>query len=110
MAAIFGIAFPLDQPFFCQLINQDDHAAGEHTESFCQHPLIAGGSGSDHAQDSRMAWSDAQSFDPLAKTVCRVGADLREEKSGAGWPLWAGFHEACGQLKQITFGKQSFIL
>jgi hypothetical protein len=96
MAAIFGVAFPLDQPFLGQLINQNDHATGKHAKSFRQRPLIAGGSGSDHAQDSRMAWSNAQSFDPLAKTVGRVGADLSEEKSGAGGPLFAGFHEACG--------------
>ena len=84
MAAIFGVAFPLDQPSFCQLINQNDHATRKHAKPFRQRPLIAGGSGSDHAQDSRMAWSNAQSFDPLAKTIGRVGADLSEEKSGAG--------------------------
>lgn len=57
-----------------------------------------------------MAWSNAKSFNSLAKTICRVGAELSEKKSGAGWPLFAGFHKACGQLKQITCRKQSFIL
>src|SRR5882762_6951081 len=106
MAAIFGVAFPLDQPFLGQLINQNDHAAGKHAKSSRQRPLIAGGSGSDDAEDARMAWRNAQSFDSLAKTIGRVGAKLSEEKSGAGWPLvFAGFHKACGQLKQITCRK-----
>src|SRR5437588_2839509 len=101
MAAIFGVAFPLDQPFLCELINQNDHATRKDAKPFRQRPLIAGGSGSDHAQDSGMGWSNAQFFDPLAKAVGRVGAELSEEKSGAGWPLFAGYHEAGGQLKQI---------
>jgi hypothetical protein len=105
MATIFGVAFPLDQPFFCQLINQNDHATRKHAKPFRQHPLIAG-SGSDDAQDSRMVRSNAQSFNSLAKTIGGVGAELSEEKSGAGGPLFAGFHEACGQLKQITCRKQ----
>jgi hypothetical protein len=87
VAAIFGAAFPLDQSFSRQLINQNDHAAGEHAESFRQRPLIARGSRSDDAQDPGMAGSNAQSFNPLAKTIGRVRAELCEEKGGTAWPL-----------------------
>ena len=94
VAAILGTAFPLDQSFFGQLIDEDDHAAGENAEPFRQRPLIARGSGSDDAQDSGMAWSNAQIFDSLAKTISPVSAELGEEKGGTGWPLgFAGSHE-----------------
>ncbi len=101
MAAILGAASSFDQSFFRQIINQDDHAAGEHAESFRQRPLIARGSRRDHAQNPGMSWSDAQSFNPLAKTISRVCAELCEEKGGAAWPLFAGFHNRAGSLKKL---------
>ena len=96
MAAILGAASSFDQSFFRQIINQDDHAAGEHAESFRQRPLIARGSRRDHAQNPGMSWSDAQSFNPLAKTISRVCAELCEEKGGAAWPLFTEFHNLAG--------------
>ena len=102
MAAIFDTAFPLDQSFFGQLIDEDNHAAGENPEPFRQRPLIARGSGSDDAQDSGMAWSNAQLFDSLAKTISCVSAELGEEKGGAGWPLgFAGSHEFSANFKKL---------
>ena len=59
MATIFSAAFPFHQSFFCQFIKQDDHTAGEHTESFGQGSLIARGSSCDDAQDSGMSRSEA---------------------------------------------------
>jgi hypothetical protein len=55
--------------------------------------LIARGSFLDDAQDSGMAWGKAQLFDPLAKTIGGVRAELSEKKSGAGWPWFTGFHK-----------------
>jgi len=40
-----------------------------------------------------MAWGKAQFFDPLAKTIGGVRAELSEKKSGAGWPWFTGFHK-----------------
>ena len=57
-----------------------------------------------------MPGCDTQFFDTLAKTIGGVRAELSEKKSGAGWPWWARFHKACGELKEITCEMQSFIL
>ena len=48
-----------------------------------------------------MPWRNAQSFNPLAKTISRVCAELREEKGGAAWPLFAEFHNLAGNLKKL---------
>ena len=49
-----------------------------------------------------MAWGKAQFFDPLAKTIGGVRAELSEKKSGAGWPWFTGFHKwSPGTLKKL---------
>jgi len=63
--------------------------------------LIARRSPGDDAQDSSVPGCDTQFFDALAKTIRRVGAELSEKKSGAGWPLWARFHKTWGSLKKL---------
>jgi hypothetical protein len=93
VASIFRAALPFDQALPRQLINQDDHAAREHAEFLRQGALIARGSFLDDAQDSGMAWGKAQFFDPLAKTIGGVRAELSEKKSGASWPWFTGFHK-----------------
>jgi hypothetical protein len=55
--------------------------------------LIARGSFLDDAQDSGMGWGKAQVFDPLAKTIGGVRAELSEKKSGASWSWFTGFHK-----------------
>lgn len=92
VAAIFCAAFSFDQSFFRQFIEQDDHAAGENPESFGQSALVAGGSHADDPQDSGMARGNTKVFDPLAKAIGRVGAELGEKKGGPGRRVRAGFH------------------
>jgi hypothetical protein len=48
-----------------------------------------------------MSWSNAQSFNSVAKTISRVCAELCEEKGGAAWPLFAGFHNRAGSLNKL---------
>src|SRR4029077_9156658 len=98
-----------DQSLFRQLIDQDDHAARKDAEFLLLCPLIAGRSSGGDVQDSSVTGCDTKFFDALAKPIGRVGAELSEKESGAGWPLWAGFHKACVELKEITCEMQSFI-
>jgi hypothetical protein len=55
--------------------------------------LVAGGRPGDDPQDSGMAWRNTQAFDPLAKAIGGVSAELGEKKGGAGWPWWTCFHK-----------------
>jgi len=93
VAAVCCAASSFDQSFLRQLIQQDDHAAGKHTDSFRQGALVARRSPSDDSQNPGMAGSNTQSFDARAKPIGRVRAELGEQKGGAGRPLWTGFHK-----------------
>lgn len=76
MPPVFGTAFPFDQSFFRQFINQNDHATGEDTEGLSQCLLVARGSGVDYAQDSRVGQGNAQHRYSLAEAVSPVRAKL----------------------------------
>jgi hypothetical protein len=78
VAAVCCAASSFDQSFLRQFIKQNHHAAGEHTECFRQGALVARRSPSDDAQNPGMAGSNTQSFDPLAKTIGGVRAELSE--------------------------------
>jgi len=110
VAAILGTAFSFKQSLFGQFIEQNDHAAGEHTESFRQEALVARGSRGNDSQDSGMPRSNTQAFNPFGKAIGRVRAELSEQKGGACWAWWAmGFHTVCRQHKEITCAIQSFM-
>ena len=93
MSAVCCAAFSFDESLFRQFIKQDDHAAGKHSQSFRQGPLIARGSSRDDAQDSGVPWSNTQAFDSRAKAIGRMRPELSEQKGGAGRSLWMRFHK-----------------
>ena len=102
MAAILGAAFSFKQALFGQFIEQNDHAAWEHTESFRQEALVAHGSRGNDSQDSGMPRSNTQAFNPLGKAIGRVRAELSEQKGGAGWLWWSTeFHTVAGSIKKL---------
>lgn len=102
MAAVGCAAFSFDQSFFRQFIKQNDHAAGEHTESFRQGSLIARGSSCNDAQDSGVPWSNTETFDSRTEAIGRMRAELSEQKGRAGRSLWTGFHKTLADsLKKL---------
>ena len=90
VAAIADATPPLNQPLLSQLINEQDHAAGENAEPFRELLLTAFWNGRNHPQDARVRRSDAKRCDAFPETSRGMRAQLREQEGGAGGTIWLG--------------------
>lgn len=82
-AAVAGFAMARHQPPVFEVVNEDDHAAGQDAEAFGEFLLAAIRHASNHPQQARVRRCEAERGDTLAETLCGVRAELGEQKSRA---------------------------
>lgn len=82
-ASVAGFAMALHQPAGLEIVNENDHAAGEDAEAFREFLLAAIRHGSNHPQQAGVGRGETERGDSPAEALGGVRAELGEQEGRA---------------------------